>query len=173
MCTFYRHYGRQHLQWKMHCASSTATAGDKMGSGRCMVHIPLPLRTTTFAVEDTRCTINCYCWRQHGQWKICCASSNAIAGDNMGSGTCIVQLPLRLLATTWAMEDARCIIHCHCLRQTVQQTMHGTSSTATAGDNMGSGRCTVHLQLPLMATKWAVDDALCIFHCNCGRHYGQ
>ena len=189
LCIFNCNCKLQNGQWNMHCASSTATAGDKMGSGRCMVHLPLPLRATTFAVEDAWCIVNCYCLRQHGQWKMCCASSTATVGDNMGSGRCIVQLLLPLLATTWAVEDARCIFNCNCGRQHVQWTMHGTSSTATAGDkkrqwkmqcasstatvgdNICNRRCTVHRPLQLRATTWAVGDALCIFHRHCGRQH--
>ena len=172
-CIFHCHCGRQHGQWKMHGASSTATVGDSMSSGRCMVHLPLPWRAKTWTVEDARCSFHCDYGRQYGQWKMHGAPSTATAGDNMGSGICTVRLPLRLWATAFAMGDAWCIFHCHCERQHWQWTMHSASSTATMGDSMGSGRCMVHLPLQLRATTWAVEDAWCIFHCDYGRQHGQ
>ena len=175
----------------MHCASSTATASYKMGSGICIVHPPLPLLATKWAVGDAWCIFHCHCGRQHLQWKMHGASSTATACDNMGNGRCVVHRPLPLWATTWAVEDALCSFYCRCLRQHGLWKMHDASSTATAGDNMCNGRCMVHLPLPLRATKrgsgrcsvhlppqlwvttFAIEDARCTVHCNCGRQHGQ
>ena len=154
LCMVHCHCGQQDKQWKMHGASSDATAGDSICNIRSIVHGPLQLL------------------RQNGQWNMHCVSSTATAGDNICCGGCIVHLPLLLRATKWAMEDALCIFHCNCWRQHGQWKMHCASYTATAGYSMGSGRCIVHRPLQLWATTWAVEDALCIFHCNCGRQHG-
>ena len=101
-----------------------------------------------------------------------CAPSIATMGDNICSGRCIVHRPLPLRATKWVVEDAWCIFHCHCGRQHLQWKIHGAPSTATAGDNMGNGRYVVHLQMQLLVTTWAVEHALCSFHCDCLRQHG-
>ena len=115
----------------------------------------------------------CNCGRQHGHWKMHSASSTATMGDSMGSGRCMVHHQLPLWATTWAVEDAWCIVHCHCVRQHWQWKMHCASATATVGDNIGNGWHTVHLPLPLRATRCAMEGAWCIFNCNCGRQHLQ
>ena len=126
-----------------------------------------------YHLEDTLCIFHCKCGRQNGQWKMHCVSSTATVGERMSSEWCIMDIILQLRATIYVVGDAWCIFHCYCGRQNGQWKMHCAPSIATDGDNMGNGKRIVHLPLPLRATAWAVEDALCTVHCNCGRQHGQ
>ena len=160
---------RPQLQWKMHHASSTAHAVAHSRSGRCTVHLPLPMLSPAVAVEYAPCIFHCPCCRPSSQWKMHCASSTANVVARSGSGRCTMHLPLQMLSPIIAVEDAPCTFHCPCCRPPWQWKMHHASSTAHAVAHSRSGRCTMHLPLPMLSPAVAVEDAPCIFHCPCCR----
>ena len=164
-CIFHCPCCRPQLQWNMHTASSTAHVIARICSGRCTMHLPLPILSQSIAVEDTQCIFHCTFRRPQLQWKMHHASSNAQVVTRSGSGMCTMYIPMPMLLPVVAVEDAQCIFHCKCCRPQLQWTMHAASSTAHFVAHNGSGRCTVHLPLPVVSPTVAMEDAQCSFHC--------
>ena len=153
----------------MHHAYSTAHVVASSCSGRCTMHLPLPMLSPTVALEDAPCIFHCPCCRPQLQWTMHHASSTAHAVARSDSGMCTMHLPLPILSPIVGVEDVPCIFHCPCCHPQWQWKMHHASSTAHAVAHSRSGRCTVHILLPMLSPAVAVEDTQCIFQCPCCR----
>ena len=114
-CTFHGPSCRPQWQWKMHSVSSITNVVTHSGSGRCTMHLPLPMLSHAVAMEYAPCIFHCPCCRPQWQWMMHNASCIAHFVANHCRRRCTMHLPLPMLSPAVALECAKCIFHCpHC-----------------------------------------------------------